>query len=71
MSTASDILSSIAKAGESIEKASAVLRVLGPVVEQVDHYIHGDGPEPAIFAQLPELRSPAALERARVRARST
>ncbi len=52
------------------ERMASVLRVLGPVAEQVESYLFGGGPEPALFEALPELRSPAALERAKQRARS-
>ncbi len=53
---------------EGLERGAAILRVLGPIAEQVEGYIFGDGPEPAIFEQLPELKSPAALERAKAAA---
>lgn len=55
---------------EGVEKAAAILRVLAPVANQVEDYIFGDGPEPAIFEQIPELKSPAALERAKAAARN-
>ncbi len=54
---------------DGLERGAAILRVLGPVTEAVDKFIHEDGPEPAIFIHLPELKAPAALERARVRSR--
>lgn len=53
---------------EAIERSAAIRRVLGPIAEQVESYIFEDGPEPAIFEQLPELKSPAALERAKAAA---
>lgn len=55
---------------ENIERGVSILRVLGPIAEQVEGYLYGDGPEPAIFEQLPELKAPAALERAKLAARS-
>ncbi len=54
---------------DGVERAAAILRVLAPVAHEVEDYIFGDGPEPAIFEQLPELKSPAALERAKADAR--
>ncbi len=54
---------------EALEKGAAVLRVLGPLADQVNNYLHHNGPEPALFEKLPELKSPAALERARIAAR--
>lgn len=57
------------KVVEVAERVQRVVRVLGPVYEAVDRYLHEGGPEPSVFQQLPELRSPAELERARVIAR--
>jgi hypothetical protein len=54
---------------EGIERGAAVLRALGTIAEEADHYIHGDGPEPLLLQQLPELQAPFALERARARQR--
>ncbi len=54
---------------DGLERGAAVLRTLGPIAKQIDDFIHDEGPEPAIFVQMPELKSPAALERARVRSK--
>lgn len=60
------ILSEIVAAAET---ASSVLKVLAPAAEAVVAWFKG-GPEPAIFASYPsELKSIAALERARYRSR--
>ncbi len=55
----------------SLERVAAILRVLSPIAEQVESYLFEGGAEPAVFEAIPELRSPAALERAKQRARST
>lgn len=58
------------KALEGVERAVSVLRAFGPVAEEMERYLFGDGPAPALLEQLPELQSTAALERARQRAKS-
>lgn len=51
------------------DKTVAVLRVLAPIAEQVADWLDG-GPEPEVFATYPsELKSIAALERMKYRAR--
>ncbi len=55
---------------ENLERGAAILRVLGPVADQVESYLFGVGPEPAVFEQVPELKAPAALERAKQAARN-
>lgn len=55
------------KALEGAERAVSILRAFGPVAEQMERYLFEDGPEPAVLEAIPELRSPAALERARTR----
>lgn len=51
------------------EKTASVLKVLAPVAEQVASWLDG-GPEPEVFASYPsELKSVAALERMKYRAR--
>lgn len=59
-----------AKALDGLERAASVLRAFGPAAEEMERYLFGEGPEPALLEQLPELRSVAALERARQRAKS-
>jgi hypothetical protein len=51
------------------KEALAAASLLAPVVEEVAHYLAGrSDEEPAVLALLPaELRSQAALERARAR----
>lgn len=55
---------------EGVERAATLLRVFGPVAKDLESYIFHGGAEPALFESLPELRSPAALERAKHAARS-
>ncbi len=61
------------KAGDvlkGLEQGAAILRVLGPLGEELlAHLNGGDGPEPKLLVQIPELRAPAALERARMRSK--
>lgn len=54
---------------KNLERGAAILRVFGPVAEQVGSYIYDGGPEPSVFTELPALKAPAALERARHAAR--
>ncbi len=58
------------KALEGAERAVSVLRAFGPAAEEMERYLFADGPLPAVLEALPELQSPAALERARQRAKS-
>jgi hypothetical protein len=52
------------------DKTASVLKVLAPIAEQVADWLDG-GPEPELFATYPsELKSIAALERMKYRARS-
>ena len=52
------------------DKSASVLKVLEPVAEQVAAWLEG-GPEPEVFATYPsELKSVAALERLKYRART-
>jgi hypothetical protein len=52
------------------DKTASVLKVLAPAAEQVAAWLDG-GPEPEVFATYPsELKSIAALERMRYRART-
>jgi len=54
---------------EGADKTASVLKVLEPLAEQVGAWLEG-GPEPEIFATYPsELKSIAAMERAKYRAR--
>jgi hypothetical protein len=51
------------------DKTASVLKILAPAAEQVAGWLDG-GPEPEIFAHYPsELKSTAALERAKYRAK--
>jgi hypothetical protein len=53
------------------DKTASVLKVLAPVAEQVAAWLEGTGPEPEVFATYPsELKSIAALERMKYRARA-
>lgn len=51
------------------DKTASVLKVLAPVAEEVAAWLDG-GPEPAVFSTYPsELKSIAALERMKYRAK--
>lgn len=55
---------------DAADKTASVLKILAPAAEAVAGWLDG-GPEPEIFAHYPsELKSIAALERARYRARA-
>ncbi len=56
---------------KGLEQGAALLRVLGPLGEELLSHLSGDGsgPEPKLLKQVPELRAPAALERARLRSK--
>lgn len=57
-----------AELAQAADVAASVLKVLAPAAEEVVAWFKG-GPEPAIFAAYPsELKSLAALERAKYRA---
>lgn len=58
-----------AEIAAAADTAASVLRVLAPAAEEVVAWFRG-GPEPTVFASYPtELKSVAALERARYRAK--
>lgn len=58
-----------AELAQAADTAASVLKVLAPIAEEVVAWFKG-GPEPTAFASYPsELKSVAALERARYRAR--
>lgn len=60
---------SFADAVKGAETAISVAKILAPIAEKVVHWFEG-GPEPSeLLAMPPELRSEAALERAKYRAR--
>jgi hypothetical protein len=60
---------SFADAVKGAETALSVAKVLAPIAEKVVNWFEGGSEPPELLAMPAELRSVAALERARYRAR--